>query len=206
MVDYCQAAFSAEKARRAGELGAELLSAAGEAVEAFNAVPLEKLGYHLIGAKRGLLRGVSALHQEYLRQCAQEGVPRRREQPLRREEAKNHWSVCGYESYEEELLQKAWKDAAYGAALSIAPGSDEIEKMLSDAGVAESPLGRVSKQNPDRTISSEGRPITDMRRQNEAGSKFNHPPAPQPRHHAVARQSLWWKARRPASRRCATGF
>ena len=108
--------------------------------------------------------------------------------------------------YEEELLQKAWKDAAYGAALSIAPGSDEIEKMLSDAGVAESPLGRVSKQNPDRTISSEGRPITDMRRQNEAGSKFNHPPAPQPRHHAVARQSLWWKARRPASRRCATGF
>ena len=77
-----------KKARRAGELGAELLSAAGEAVEAFNAVPLEKLGYHLIGAKRGLLRGVSALHQEYLRQCAQEGVPRRREQPLRREEAK----------------------------------------------------------------------------------------------------------------------
>ena len=27
--------------------------------------------------------------------------------------------------------------------------------------------------------------------------KFNHPPAPQPRHHAVARQSLWWRARHP---------
>eukprot|EP00439_Symbiodinium_sp_Y106_P045821 s1525_g5.t2 len=118
-----------------------------------------------------------------------------------REEAKNHGSVYGYE---EELLQKAWKDAAYGAALFITPGSDEIEKILGDAGVAESPLGRVPKQNPDRTISAEGRPINDMRCQNEAGSKFNHPPAPQPRHHAVARQSLWWKARHPGiPQRCA---
>ena len=101
-------------------------------------------------------------------------------------------------------MQKAWKDAAYGAALFITPGSDEIEKILGDAGVAESPLGRVPKQNPDRTISAEGRPINDMRCQNEAGSKFNHPPAPQPRHHAVARQSLWWKARHPGiPQRCA---
>ena len=65
-------------------------------------------------------------------------------------------------------------------------------------------MGRVPKQNPDRTISAEGRPINDMRRPNEAGSKFNHPPAPQPRHHAVARQSLWWKARHPGiPQKCA---
>ena len=29
------------------------------------------------------------------------------------------------------------------------------------------------------------------------GSKFNHPPAPQPRHQAIALQSLWWHARHP---------
>ena len=79
-----------------------------------------------------------------------------------------------------------------------------MSQLLDQAKVAESPLGRVPKQNPDRTISSEGRPINDMRRQNDAGSKFNHPPAPQPRHHAVARQSLWWRARHPGvPQKCA---
>ena len=77
---------------------------------------------------------------------------------------------------------------------------------LSTSGrlVAESPLGRVPKQNPDRTVSAEGRPIHDMRVQNSKGSEYNHPPAPQPRHQAVARQSLWWHARRPGiPQRCA---
>ena len=141
------------------------------------------------------------MHQEYLQTCAQEGVPSRREKPLVREEAKNHGSVYGYE---EELLQKAWKDAAYGAALFVDPEVGKVSQLLDQAGVAESPLGRVPKQNPDRTISAEGRPINDMRRQNDAGSKFNHPPAPQPRHHAVARQSLWWRARHPGvPQKCA---
>ena len=49
-----------------------------------------------------------------------------------------------------------------------------MSQLLDQAKVAESPLGRVPKQNPDRTISAEGRPINDMRRQNDAGSKFNH--------------------------------
>ena len=44
-----------------------------------------------------------------------------------------------------------------------------------------------------------------MRRQNEAGSKFNHPPAPQPRHQSVARQSLRWHARRPGIPRSPRG-
>ncbi|CAE7278645.1 unnamed protein product [Symbiodinium microadriaticum] len=109
--------------------------------------------------------------------------------------------------YEEELLQKAWKDAAYGAALFVDPEIRDAGKLLDQAGVAESPLGRVPKQNPDRTISAEGRPINeinDMRRQNDAGSKFNHPPAPQPRHHAVAHQSLWWRSRHPGiPQKCA---
>ena len=76
--------------------------------------------------------------------------------------------------------QKAWKDAAYGAALSVDPEVESVTSLLDQGGVAESPLGRVPKQNPDRTISSESRPINDMRRQNEAGSKFNHPLRPSP--------------------------
>jgi hypothetical protein len=85
----------------------------------------------------------------------------------------------------------------------VDPKVEGIPHILSSSCVAESPLGRVPKQNPDRTISSEGRPISDMRRQNEQGSKFNRPPAPQPRRAAVARQ-LWWSARRPGiPQRCA---
>ena len=101
-------------------------------------------------------------------------------------------------------MSKAWKDAAYGAVLLIDPERDGIVQMLTEAGVAESPLGRVPKQNPDRTVSAEGRPINDMRVQNSKGSKYNHPPAPQPRHQAVARQSLWWHARHSGvPQRCA---
>ena len=81
------------------------------------------------------------------------------------------------------------------ALLMVDPTDPEVEEVLTRSGVAESPLGRVPKQNPDRTISSEGRPINDMRKQNTSGSKFNHPPAPQPRHTGVARQALWWRAR-----------
>ena len=79
----------------------------------------------------------------------------------------------------------------------VNPEEMEVEKVLADSGVAESPSGRVPKQSPDRTISSEGRPINDMHKQNEKGSKYNHPPAPQPRHPGVARQALWWNSRHP---------
>ncbi|OLQ15436.1 hypothetical protein AK812_SmicGene287 [Symbiodinium microadriaticum] len=203
-LDLCGSAFSVDKAQQAGRLGAELISSAGtveKAVHVLNTVRVQKLGDHLAGAKKKIFKGISPLHQEYFQVCAQDGVPSRREKSLAREEAKNHGSVYGYE---EELLQKAWKDAAYGAALFVDPEVGEVSQLLDQAKVAESPLGRVPKQNPDRTISSEGRPINDMRRQNDAGSKFNHPPAPQPRHHAVARQSLWWRARHPGvPQKCA---
>ena len=203
-LDLCRSDFSVEKAQQAGRLGAELISSAGtveKAVYVLNTARVQKLGDHLTGAKQSAFKGISPLHQEYLQTCAQEGVPSRREKPLVREEAKNHGSVYGYE---EELLQKAWKDAAYGAALFVDPEVGKVSQLLDQAGVAESPLGRVPRQNPDRTISAEGRPINDMRRQNDAGSKFNHPPAPQPRHHAVARQSLWWRARHPGvPQKCA---
>ena len=51
-----------------------------------------------------------------------------------------------------------WKDAAYGAVLLVDPSKPGIAEILESSRAAESPLGRVPKQNPDRTISSEGRP------------------------------------------------
>ena len=38
------------------------------------------------------------------------------------------------------------------------PTDSKVEEVLTRSGVAESLLGRVPKQNPDRTISSEGGP------------------------------------------------
>ena len=43
---------------------------------------------------------------------------------------------------------------------------------------------------PDRTMSSEGRIILDMRIPNAVGDKRNHPPALQPRHAQLARKGL----------------
>ena len=48
------------------------------------------------------------------------------------------------------LWKKAWKDAAYGAVLLIDPSLPGLDPVLEASGVAESPLGRVPKQNPDR--------------------------------------------------------
>ena len=141
----------------------------------------------------GKIRGLTTLHEAFLKEMALEGIPSRRSDKPAPTHAKNHGLVHGYK---EEMLSKAWKDAAHGAVLLIDPERDGIVQMLTEAGVAESPLGRVPKQNPDRTVSAEGRPINEMRVQNS--------PAPQPRHQAVARQSLWWHARHPGvPQRCA---
>ena len=63
--------------------------------------------------------------------------------------------------HKDELMQKAWKDAAYGAALMVDPEIFEVEAVLTRSGVSESPLGRVPKQNPDRAVLAEGRPIAE---------------------------------------------
>ena len=170
-------------------------------MHALQEVRLLRHGDLLAAAVNGQIEGVSRLHAEYLKEMAELGVPSRRSDLPVRVEAHNHGSVHGYE---EELLSKAWKDAAYGAVLLVDPSRAGVAEILESSRVAESPLGRVPKQNPDRTISSEGRPINDMRLQNFKGLKFNHPPAPQPRHQSVARQSLWWHARHPGvPQRCA---
>lgn len=91
-----------------------------------------------------------------------------------------------------EVLGKVWGDTNFGAVLGCTEAS---EPLVSD--LMEAPTGRVPKMLPDRTLSSEGRPIHDMRLHNAGGSKFDHPPALQPRHHQMARLSLWWSARHP---------
>ncbi len=55
----------------------------------------------------------------------------------------------------------------------------------------------MSKLNPDRTVSAEGRFIHDRRVVNVTGSKYDHPPALQARQAAIARRILWWKVRQP---------
>ena len=98
-------------------------------VHALQEVRLLKHGDLLAAAVNGQIEGVSRLHAEYLKEMAELGVPSRRSDLPVRVEAHNHGSVHGYE---EELLSKAWKDAAYGAVLLVDP---------SRSGVAEIPLG-----------------------------------------------------------------
>ena len=105
---------------------------------------------------KGPLKGYHLCIRSTSKLVPMKGCRAEERKPLTREDAKNHGSVYGYE---EELLQKAWKDAAYGAALFVDPEVGKVSQLLDHAGVAESPLGRVPKQNPDRTISAEGRPI-----------------------------------------------
>ena len=65
-----------------------------------------------------------------------------------------------YLGYEGELLEKAWKDAAYGAVLLVDPVMEGIPQLLEEAGVAESPLEWVPKQKPDHIILAKGRATT----------------------------------------------
>ena len=65
------------------------------------------------------------------------------------------------------------------------------------AGILATPIGRVAKQNLDRTISDKGRFVHDQRATNCLISKYDHPPAPQPRHRGLARLILWWKLNYP---------
>ena len=209
-LEKCQEPYGRAAVKEATEAGNILLLRSGSVPEAaylVNQARLKKQGEHLEKARDGKLQGLSTLHASYLKQCVEQGVPSRAQARPGREKAKNHGSVRGYE---EEMLQKAWKDASFGAVLLCSTETSDpkinqaVEDVLARDGVAESPLGRVPKQNPDRTISVEGRPINDMRARNSHGSKYDHPPAAQPRHRAVVRQSLWWRVRHPkVPQRCA---
>ena len=111
-------------------------------------------------------------------------------------EAKAHKSAT---EHLEEMYSKAWKDTRYGVVIWC---SESVEYLLGN--LVESPLGRVPKMLPDRTLSSEGRPIHDMRHPNVYSPKELHPPALQPRHRQLARISTYFSVRYPKVRQlCA---
>ena len=143
----------------ASGLGSALLLETGSlesAVHALQEVRLLKHGDLLAEAVNGQIEGVSRLHAEYLKEMAELGVPSRRSDLPVRVEAHNHGSVHGYE---EELLSKAWKGAAYGAVLLVDPSRSGVAEILESSRVAESPLGRVPKQNPDRRYRPRAGPL-----------------------------------------------
>eukprot|EP00969_Alexandrium_andersonii_P009731 424548-Alexandrium_andersonii.AAC.1 len=83
------------------------------------------------------------------------------------------------------MFGKAWKDSRHGVILWRSGASEPFLRDL-----VESPAGRVPKMLPGRAVSSEGRPIHDVRAANADSPKERRPPALQPRHRQLARLSL----------------
>ena len=149
------------------------------AVKAFKAARTHRIGDHLMGALDPSLDGKIARDLlGYLRHVAEEGVHMGYTAARDRVRAKPHASAA---SNQEEAYEKTWDDAREGRVLLCFSDTPGLE------GVIASPQGRVEKQNPDRTLSGEGRFVTDMRGPNTGCSKDAHPPALQPRHREVAR-------------------
>ena len=179
--------------KKAAKLGDELLRSAGSIAEAARLVREER--QRLLGnALGGILdmqvgQWLEPEHQRYLEEMATQGVPARRMFAGHRLEAKPHGSAVEHIA---EMYRKAWGDSKHLAVLWCTSKSEEFFSRL-----IESPLGRAPNMLPDRTISSEGRPIHDMRIANEASPKDRHPQALQPSHRQLARLALWWQARHP---------
>ena len=185
--------WSAANLAKAAELGDILVRTTGSLQEAAKR-PFETRtqthGNHLDGVKDPVFAEcLTSEHWAYLKEMTDTGVPSRRYEPRSRLKAKPHSSAVDHLA---EVFEKAWSDTAFGGVLWLTP---KVEDLLSE--MVESPNGWVPKQLPNRTLSSEGRIILDMRIPNAAGSKYEHPPALQPRHSQIARKATWWRARHP---------
>jgi hypothetical protein len=131
----------------------------------------------------------------YLERMVADGVDTTRHTDKTRVQARPYGSAL---EHMPEMWQRIWKDVRHGAVLLT---SAAVAAPFLDAEAAvEAPLGRVPKQNPDRTLSSEGRPIHAMLAANALTHKFAHPPALQPKHKQLVRRALWWKQRHPGIR------
>ena len=194
-IDWCtsRAKYSADSVKEAANRGDQLLRLAGnlpQAMEALRKARREAVGEPLRGALSEETRAcVSSDHYAYLEEMVEEGIPARREHARKRVKADPYPSAL---DHLEELYEKSWKDAKWGIVLYCA---DATEQQTSE--LVECPQGRVPKQLPDRSISSEGRPIHAMQVANAATHKYHHPPALQPRHRQIARKALWWACRHP---------
>lgn len=185
--------FSPEAIKEAAYRGDRLLEQAGDlprAMEALRVARKEVIGEPLRGVLSEETRAcISDDHYTYLEEMVEEGIPSRREYASKRVRADPYPSAL---DHLDELYEKSWKDAKWGIVLYCTDGSEDQTKDL-----VECPQGRVPKQLPDRSISSEGRPIHAMLVANAATHKHHHPPALQPRHRQIARKALWWAYRHP---------
>jgi hypothetical protein len=100
-----------------------------------------------------------------------------------------------------QVWETQWKDVAPGRLLVCSANHPALCRVEADPvnkpGVFSVPINAVDKQNPDRSISTKIRVVTDLRGPNETGDPRNHPPALAPFHREVARAVLWWKHKLP---------
>jgi len=194
-IDLCvaQEKFDPDHVKAVTEMGTDLIRLAGHwkpCVQEIRNNWVHRFGNSLNGvfdAELDTLVDPELL--EYVREIAEHGVPGRQTEVQGRWRTKPHRSA---QDHVKEAYEKMWKDAHKGRTLLCsAELTDELDGILAE------PMGRVPKQNPDRTFSDEGRFVHDQRKVNAQGSKYNHPPALQPRHRELARTILWWKLRLP---------
>ena len=126
----------------------EKAGSVGRAARALREVRHRKKGNALAGVQNfQIARWLEKDHAEYLKQIASGGVPVRRTAARFKVEAKSHKSAT---EHLEEMYSKAWKDTRYGVVIWC---SESVEHLLDN--LVESPLGRVPKMLPDRTLSTE---------------------------------------------------
>ena len=92
-LSLCQQDYQEDTPRKATSAGSALMLSAGSfsgAVEALREARLQEKGNLLQAVCDGKIRGLTALHEAYLKEMALEGIPNRRSDKPARTEAKNH--------------------------------------------------------------------------------------------------------------------
>ena len=101
---------------------------------------------------------------------------------------------ASYLEHLKEGREKAWKEMRKGRVLSI---TSKLSPELLE-GIKSSPMVRAAKLEPDRSVSCDGRFCHDQRKVlNEAGIKWDHPPALQPTHGSVGKAAVYYDAQFP---------
>ena len=147
-------------------------------------------GDHLGGVVGPDFEGLVDEHLlEYARSVALHWVPlRRKGDPVVRAIGKPHPSA---REFMMEIFETLWADSQAGRVLMTSRQGDPLE------GLESVPVARVTKLNPDRTVSSKGRLVWNQKRPNKSCDKEDHPPALQPTHATFARSILFWAHRFP---------
>ena len=164
--------YSPERVPELVRRGDDLLESAGSLEAAGVATATawwERNGFHLRGVFDARLEHMVD-HQllRYARAVAAEGVRTRyRGTPFRRR-ALPHPSA---KDHVHEIMAALWKDAAKGRVLVCTDTHAGILRHVISVSMA-----RVPKQNPDRTLSAEGRLIWDGTFPNLLCPKGDHPP------------------------------